>query len=188
MDVRKGGTCLSLAAALVLSAVAAAHADETVLVPGTGEVIVPGQETTVVRTEISPVEVITPAATTVITQPNITTTETTTETTRVTSDAPTTVTTMSTTILSGVPYFKGRLRVMEEQIREGLAKGFLSTGQAQALLAEHERVARIESTLPKFELDRAQSDMVETKLNALNIAIHQSMEAHMHLAGAGVIQ
>lgn len=168
--------CMSLAFALMSSGIAA-RADQTVVIP-----MPVTEETTTIETELVPV----------VTTPSVseTTTTTTTETQKIISTSPS-VRTVEKTLLtgkwSGMPNFKGRLRLMEEQIKEGVDKGLISQVQADILLSEHARVARMEQDLPLFTISRAQGDDMERQLNALNISIHRTMELRQ-VAGTGRLQ
>lgn len=192
MYKKAGGVSLALTFA-VLSYGQSALADETIVVPAPAGVVVPVETTITAPAVLAPTEVVMPATVVVPPEPAAVLTPEVKETkTTVIKLSEPTATTTTTSILTakpaGIPNFRVRLNLMEEQIKEGLAKGFLTQAQADSLLAEHARIAGMEQSvhLPNFE--QSKSDMVERSLNALNIAIHRSMEGRSYVAGTGILQ
>ncbi len=196
MDKMQARVGLSLAAALLLGG-SVARADDTILVPVQRQVVVPiSSETirpariTLVETDAGSVVVRTPAVRAAVVRPGVATSEIR-ETTTYTAGpgrATTRLTSTVTEVWAGIPNFKARLRVLGDHIAEALNMGLLRQGQAQSLMDEHERVARVEASLPVSEYDSGETEMVERKLNALNLSVHDAMEEHHHVATTGSLQ
>lgn len=193
MYKKTGGVSLALTIAVLSFGQSALADHETIVVPAPTGVVVPVDTTITAPAVVAPTEVVlpatvvTPADPTVVVTPEVKETKTT-----VIKLSEPTATTTTTSIVTakpaGIPNFRVRLNLMNEQIREGLAKGLLSQAQADSLMAEHARIASMEQTVHLPSFDQSKSDMVERSLNALNIAIHRSMEGRSYVAGSGLLQ
>lgn len=159
---------------------------ETIYAPG---MMVQSPTTTVTKRTVVTEPLVTPLSSTTVTRSTVLNNPvleplatTTTKRTVVTeSTGPVTTESFISAESSG-PIYNRRLSRMYDQINMGLAKGWLTPGQADHLVAEHNRIADMIATRgPGIE----QSDAIESRLNLLNLAIQDDFSINGQTAGLG---
>lgn len=84
--------------------------------------------------------------------------------------------------LGRAPNFRTRLALLKEQILNGLAKGWITSSQAEILLSQEQKLADVDSNMRLNGYGLADVDSLDRQINVLNIAVSDDLSRGMQTA------